>query len=159
MIYFARYIILHSSFSVAGGNTQDTTHQHTMVHPMVCCQAAAGLHLLKGAHCTPVFSSSQLQADSNHDCRGYLRCLPVVGVKAFHHGSYELACKREVRCLDAVGIPSITFTFSGTVGGHYCATGSTGGSLHSLVQVAGLSAHRLRAASWSLIFFFELVVS
>jgi len=43
-----RYIILHSLLQAA-------THQYTMVNPMVCCQAAAGLHLLKGAHCTPVF--------------------------------------------------------------------------------------------------------
>jgi len=121
--------------------------------PLYVVRRQLGCTLFKGAHCTPVFPS-QLQADSNHESRGYLRCFSVVGVKAFH-GSYELACKREVRCLDAVGIPSFYF-FGDEVGGHYRATGSTGGGLHSLVQVAGLSAHRLRAASWYLIFFFGI---
>jgi len=54
----------------------------------------------------------------------------------------------------AGGIPSFYY-FGVKIGEHYCATGSNGGGLHSLVQVAGLSAHRLRAASWYLIFFFE----
>ena len=62
-----RYIILHSLLQAA-------THQYTMVNPMVCCQAAAGLHLLKGAHCTPVFSSSQFRPIRTMLCRGYLRC-------------------------------------------------------------------------------------
>jgi hypothetical protein len=107
-----RYIILHSLLQAA-------THQYTMVNPMVCCQAAAGLHLLKGAHCTPVFSSSQFRPIRTMIAEGTSAVTVVsvnreihVGVKAFH-GSYELACKREVRCLDAVGIPSFYFYFFG----------------------------------------------
>jgi len=122
---------------------QEATQQHTMVHPMVYCQAAAGLHSTKGCSLHSSVSSFQLQANSNHALPRVPPLFTVVGVKA-SHGSYELACKREVRFLEGSGY-SFHLLFRGRIGGHYCATGSNGGGLHSLVQVAGLSAHRLRA--------------
>jgi len=69
--------------SLQGCRRQHNDIQHTLVHSMVCCQAAAGLHSTQGCSLHSSVSSSQLQVNSNHDCRGYLRCLPVVGVKAF----------------------------------------------------------------------------
>jgi hypothetical protein len=81
---------------------QEATQQHTMVHPMVYCQAAAGLHSTKGCSLHSSVSSSQLQADSNHALPRVPPLVTVVGVKA-SHGSYELACKREVRFLEGSG--------------------------------------------------------
>ena len=42
--------------------------------PLYVVRRQLGCTLFKGAHCTPVFPS-QLQANSNHESRGYLRCL------------------------------------------------------------------------------------
>jgi len=92
--------------------------------PSYVVRRQLGCTLFKGAHCTPVFSSSQLQANSNHESRGYLRCFAVVGVKAFR-GSYELACKARSKMPGCSG-HSFLLLFrgrrQGQVGGHYCAT-------------------------------------
>ena len=87
---------------------QEATPQHTFVHSMVCCQAAAGLHSTQGCSLHSSVSSSQLQANSNH---ALPRVPPLFtsGRGEGFHGSHELACKREVRLLDAVGIPSFYF--------------------------------------------------
>ena len=72
-----------------------------MVNPMVYCQAAAGLHLLKGAHCTPVLLPL--------NCRP-IRTMIAEGTSAVYsgrgegfHGSYGLACERDVGFLEGRG--------------------------------------------------------
>jgi len=171
MIYFLlrhdllRCIIL--SLSVAGGNTQDMINVPWLT-PWYIVRRQLGCiysRVLIALQCFFFSIAGQFEP--------WLPRVPplftVVGVKAFH-GSHELACKREARTWRAVGIPSFYFFGFGlgSVSGfenNYriidprslmadsSATGSTGGSLHSLVQVAGLSAHDRNLHHGPLFFF------